>query len=604
MKRICSLIFAVLILVSLLASCSNAPAQPTEPQDSTTAVDTPVDTTNDAAQEEPVEEPQEPAEEPQEPAEEPQEPAEEPEQPAEEPVDTQDLNEMGFPAGYAPETMPYPICELGDVTLEYWRSIDDPILQRPGEPFSENLAYAKAEEITGVQIEWNIMNAQTFAQQYSLMLVSEEYPDIAYGGTYTGGADAAIDDGVYVDLAPYAETHAPNYMRWVNLNAGNRKNSRTDSGYMPYFGLVYDHSQPSFAGCMIRQNWLDDLNLEMPDTVDEWHDVLVAFRDNKTGGVAPFDLSKDGFTSMNFLEGAFNIASMQTCGLVVVDGEIQSSFRFDTLRQYLETISQWYKENLINRDFPAQGWRIDADRLANDENGITGGMYTNAGYYYANLNMCDPATYWALMPLPTADGIERHVYNKGEFSTGLGSVSGGTSVFASSDYVEEAIRWLDFWYSEEGYMLSNYGIEGTTFEYDENGEIKLCDGYVLNNPDNLSTSVAQALYLVHNGPCVLIVARDEMFADEAGLKYNELWDNYGDWNISGSISMTVEEGEAMGTMATDIDTYVDEFCVKVIAGEQELNDESWNNFQEQLTKMGMDEVIAIQQAAYDRFLAR
>ena len=199
------------------------------------------------------------------------------------------------------------------------------------------------------------------------------------------------------------------------------------------------------------------------------------------------------------------------------------------------------------------------------------------------------------------DGIDRKIYSMGEYTAA--TMGSGAVVFADSEILEEAIRWCDYRYSEEGYMTTNYGIEGETFYYDEDGNPMLMD-LLVNNPEGLSMGFAQEIYLVHNGSVIFLLDREENQVPESGIIYNDIWRKFGEWNLTGTLTFTPEEGEEQARLANDLTTYISEFVCKIIMGQMELNDQTWGQFQDQMTAMGLDRVVEINQAAYDRFLKR
>ncbi len=600
MKTKWTMLVAVMLLLSMLCSCAAKPA--TTPSTGTPDTTTPTEPADESADEPTAEPMDESADEPA-------------NEPVDEPADSTTggsangaalPDETGdIPRGMAENTIGFPICEPGEITLEYWRSAGEYVLKTEV-PFSDNYAWAAFEEATGIHVDFNLFSAQNYATQYSLMLTSQDYPDVAVGGSYSGGGEQAVEDDVYVDLANYVEEYAPNYLRWVNLTEGNRKNAYTDSGIMYTFCQVYDRTQSAFLGYAIRQDWLDDLGLQKPATINEWHDVLVAFRDEKTGGAAPLDIGMTGFSSYAFLEGAWNVSGSGAfaggeLGLIQKDGVVSSSLQSEGFRSYLETMRSWYVEGLICRDFPAV-WLYDADRLAAGESGMIPMFYTQAGDYFSLIGQAPEDAYFTLLDQPVLDdGTERHIYGLGEYSAGLQYAQ--AVVFADSDILTEAIRWCDYFYTEPGYMMSNYGVEGVTFNYDENGHPRLTE-LVANNPDIPGIGNSMEYYLIHNGNVVFLLDREEDQQSAEALTYNELWNDRGDWNLSGLMSYTAEEGEERSALATDLGTLVTEFTCKVIMGETELNDDSWNTFQSQLKQMGLDRVIEITQASYSRYLAR
>lgn len=586
MKRIPALLLAVLLLLTLLVGCGDTTTTTPPADGQTDATDTPTTPGEPTA-----------------PAENDTADAETPANTTETPTNDQfDADaDTELPKGFA-EGSVFPICDDGEITLEYWRSANDQTLQAPGEPFADNYAWAEIEKNTGIHVKFNLFSGGAYATQLSMMFASQDYPDaanvIAYN--YYGGWEQAVDDEIIVDLAQYKED-IPNYLRWVNLTVGNRKNAYTDTGMMPTFGMVYNHAQNAFYGYTIRQDWLDDLGLEMPDTIEEWDEVLKAFKENKTNGAPPMDLNSTGFSPMNFLEGAFNVSGETQAGLIVVDDVIHSSFRDQGFRDYLELMHGWYANGMIDPDFTSIPFMWNSTRLANGESGIVPAMYTQVATYCADAGMAPEGCYLAIMPQPTVSGYDRKVYHNGKYSSGLAPNS--DIVFADSDFVEETIRWIDYRFSEEGYMITNYGIEGVTFHYDENGVPQLED-LLVKNPDGMSAGFAQEYYLIHNGAVVFLLPREENQASEEGRKYNELWAGYGEWNLTGNLTYTIEESEQRGPLVTDLTTYINEFVGKVIMGMTELNDATWAEFQNQLTTMGMDTVVEITQAAYDRYLKR
>ena len=600
MKRALSLILVLLLCAGLMAGCSSSPAN--VPADDQTVSDAPsAPAENKAPAEEPAEAPaEEPADEPAgAPVDEPTaEPTEEPvEAPAEEPAE----EEYYMVKGFAENTIGYPICEDGEITLTMWHMTYPQILERKGEPMGENFVMPELEKRTGINVEYVVNSYFTYDQQMSLAIVAEDYPDMAHHIGYAGGLEQAIEDEVTIDLAPYLETYAPNYLRWIEMTEANHKAAYTDTGRVTGFAQCYNHPQNSWLGYGVRQNWMDELGLEMPTTTDEWHDVLLTFKESKTGGEPPLDIQKDGFTPGNFIEGAFNIDGAKELSMIQKNDVIETSYRSEGLRQYLEMMHSWFAEGLIDRDFVSLEGFFNATRMANNWSGIVPVMYTQAGSYVSDTNMAEAGTYMTLMPYVEVEGIERNIYNKGKYSAGMGS--GGAVIFDTCEHKEEAIRWFDYRYSEEGYMLTNYGIQGVTFDFDENGQPYQLE-LLTNNPDGLNIGDAMECYLLNGGAGIFWLEREEAAANDEGRRYNELWSASGDWNLTGTLSYTAEEGEARGTKATDIETYASEFICKVIMGDIELNDSTWAEFQDTLTAMGIDEVIEIAQTAYNRFLER
>ena len=146
-------------------------------------------------------------------------------------------------------------------------------------------------------------------------------------------------------------------------------------------------------------------------------------------------------------------------------------------------------------------------------------------------------------------------------------------------------------------------VQRVTFNYDENNR-PVHTELLARNPEGMAPSAAQQRYLIHNGFVLLMLDRLEDNLDEYGREYIELWADRGIYNIVGNLTYTPEEGERYSVILSDMQTYVEEFAVKCIMGELEINDSNWETFLRIMEEMREDECRAIIQSAYDRYLNR
>ena len=72
--------------------------------------------------------------------------------------------------------------------------------------------------------------------------------------------------------------------------------------------------------------------------------------------------------------------------------------------------------------------------------------------------------------------------------------------------------------------------------------------------------------------------------------------------MPGALTMTTEESTSIATEVTAIDAQVSEMVTKFIVGQESLD--NWDSFVATLNSMGLEHVLEVRQAAYDRFLAR
>jgi len=168
---------------------------------------------------------------------------------------------------------------------------------------------------------------------------------------------------------------------------------------------------------------------------------------------------------------------------------------------------------------------------------------------------------------------------------------------------EKIVRWLDLAYSEEGHMLFNFGIEGESYTIVD-GKPKYTD-LITNNPDKLTFKQAQARYMRshYGGPFVQDV---EAFLQQ--MKYPEQLESLEIWSQAKNelqlplMTLTAEESSALASIMNDVNTYSEEMIVKFIMGVEPI--EQFPEYVENLKRFGIEEAIAIQQAALNRYMNR
>jgi len=488
----------------------------------------------------------------------------------------------------------------GDVTFDVWWGMYEGAAPYISD-LATNIAWSNVIKRTGINLHFISQPTATESEQFNLMIASQDYPDIIKGaGTlYSGGVDKAIDDGVYLRLNDLIEKYAPNYMRRLREPDDCTRDAMTDSGNM-IFAQIYNRRQAGFFGPLVRQDWLNDLGLEVPSTIAEWETVLTKFKDEKTGGAGPLQFSYSGFNFGEVFAGAFGIGgSGEGSAMILVDGKIQYSFLLPEMRDYLETMNRWYKSGLIDQEFMTRGFLLYAETslLANNELGAFVSFFNQAGTFYRdNGVVADDDFFLSLAPIPSL--------NKGEQPTvGLRmsrAAAGQGAITTACEDPVLAVKLIDYLFSDEGALLANYGLEGETFEYNDEGKPILSD-LIIRNPDGMTASNAQFIYLIHNGPMFFYLDREEDVLDEEGKKYITLWDLPYPRTITG-LSFTADEGTEKATIMNDINTLVSENVIKFIIGEKSFDE--YDAFVNQIKSMNIERVIQIYTNAYERYLNR
>lgn len=367
-------------------------------------------------------------------------------------------------AQFAPYEWPLPLTEDG-ATFSISMMIN-PQLASYFAGYEDNPSWQEYSKRTGVNFEFQNISAMNIGEQYNLMFASGDYPDIMHSGLsyYSSGADAAVDDGVILDLAPYLEEYAPNYLYWVD-KVGGFANITTDEGYRPGFVHILDTPSITRSGPVTRGDWMEALNIDTPSTIDELHDMLLAMY-REYGAQCEFDASASAFSGAWGTNLTISTFPSVSYPIYQVDGQVVYGPVTDEAKDYLKTMKGWLDEGILYKDFATRtsnfGTISDfAAGVFSYYNGDTDALAT-AGSYFTDPNA-------TIVALPYAVRQEGDVIPFDGYHTSTSTLTGqGTfSITSSCPDVELAVSVLDWRYSEEGSFLFNYGIEGISFEYDE-----------------------------------------------------------------------------------------------------------------------------------------
>jgi putative aldouronate transport system substrate-binding protein len=196
----------------------------------------------------------------------------------------------------------------------------------------------------------------------------------------------------------------------------------------------------------------------------------------------------------------------------------------------------------------------------------------------------------------------------------------GAAITTACKNVEAAVRLLNYDFSDEGYILANFGIEGKSFTWDNSrpsttlpsgaahqGYPRYTD-FIMNNPE-FSRDVAMSVYLrvglmsyAFKGP-EFLEQRDNL-PEQNGPLGRALWAASSDRNIIPQVSPTQAESTEYGRLMTDINTYVDEMTFKFIMGVEPINEARWNEFIQTQQRLGIARAMEIMRTQIDRYNKR
>lgn len=497
---------------------------------------------------------------------------------------------------------PFPLSE--PATLTAWAMWIPGIEQYVSSPM-ETAVFKEMNQRTNVTLEMSLASSpETAMTEINLIIASGDYPDLINNlqGYYSSGLDSAIEQEVIVDILDY-EDIMPNYFAKLRERDA-MEDATTEDGHI---GVVYQISKGSDtvqSGLTLRKDWMEELGVDAPTTYDELHDLLMQFKD-KYNVSQPLYVPKSGTPDTMFdgfgteLDYVMNNEMGSAPWNYVDNGnglDVVFGFMDDSYFDILELMHNWYSDGLFSADYLNNNYNVDADNLTSGDFAclFATEQSLNAGNTFQ-------AHMWDAYPNVSLDG------GKIRFSSETTSAiaAQGYSITTTCENKELAAQWLDYQYTDESYLLNNYGLEGQGFEYNDQGEPALTD-LIMNNPDGIPQAYTQFIYLSVTGSFYLDNDRFKSNYCEEAKACNDVWqsayDYYDTPYNTRAISLTTEETERYAQIFSDISTYCNQAIAEFITGQNALTQESFDAFRENLTTMGIDDCQAIWQDAANRYV--
>lgn len=477
-----------------------------------------------------------------------------------------------------------PIVEK-EITLKWWY----PVAPDGLSTWADSEVFKELKKRTNINIEFEIPSNNP-AEQYTLMMSSGTMPDIvthAWFG-YGSSADDAIDEGVYVDLTEYYDKGwLPNYKNVIETSDVDGY-VRSNSGKITYFANVRTpglERQPSYVGPIVRKDWLDKLGLDIPETIDDWYTMLKSFK-TALNVKKPLSMKAEGYDWTYTFMNAYGIND----GYTVENGKVIYGPADKRMLAYVTEMNKWYREGLLV---------LEAQDEKNYYNDTTGSW--NHGFY-----LLETWKKQAVDPNYNAIGVPYPVLKSGDTinvtycDEKAASYGQGTFITTENKYPVETVKMFDYLYSEDGILLTQYGVEGVTYEKGSDGKPVFND-YMLKNP---------------NGKTFLEMIKSQTFPNIVndwrielqGFAENEIdaltvqWAKVKDANTLPRLDYygSAEDIAKVNKVGAQINQYARQKIKEFINGTADLS--TWDAYIEQLNEMGLEEITKITQSKYDAFV--
>jgi len=362
----------------------------------------------------------------------------------------------------------------------------------------------------------------------------------------------------------------------------------------------------------IYKPWLDALGEDIPTTTEELYQLLKKVKETDLNGNDKHDeipmLGDTGDYKNYFsaLMNSFEYAAGIDTTNITDDGEVYAPFVTDAWKNGLAYIEKLFDENLII----SEALTMDS---AQANTLLTGGEQMVFAFVQYTPIAGDPNkdNYISILPVEGPDGVRWSSY-------GATSASPRFVVTANCKNVDAAFRLGDLLSSVSIGIQSRFGKEGVDWAYakdtDITGLVPTVDGFdpsivMLDNDSNWAAEIQNncwrqaGVYVRTYG-----IANGRMISPETITPFNKACYDaqkmYQDAALHpkydpSKLNFNEEEMEVLADIADALKKYREEFQANVFAGNIDL-DKEWDNYIAELDKIGLDEWIAVYQAAFDR----
>lgn len=486
--------------------------------------------------------------------------------------------------------------EAGEGT-KITKDVFEPTMLLQGYDFDSMSVFQEAFKYTNVKPKAYIAVTADAGTAFDTMLTSSEgMADISVASV--SKINTAAVEGAFIPLDSLIDEYAPNIKAYFEQYPEYKAACLASDGKLYVIPTTYDTI--ASEGFFIRKDWLEKLNLEVPTTVDEYYNVLKAFKTQDPNGNGkadeiPFFQRGKTWNSLTQLWGAY------PRWYVDENNKVHYGWTEDAMKTAMENIVKWNKEGLIDPEL-ATRQNAREDLLGNNLGGSTHDWFSSTGSFTKTVKESHKGEAWAenfdfsaIMPPADSNGDVKEIYSRPLMR------GSGWAISSSNEYVVETIKYFDWWFTEQGKLSYWYGAEGKEYTKDADGNVTFTD-LVMDSKNGVPMYMRDIGQLEQGAPMSM---KAEMAGMTEGAKEGfAMYESEVDIKAQfPTFTYTAEEIAERDPLATAVTTFVEETTAKWFAGDTELNDAAWDAYISKAKELGVDRLIEIHQQAYDRFVS-
>ena len=480
--------------------------------------------------------------------------------------------------------------------------------------------FKRLEEATNVHIEWTAIQSDQWGDKITLTMSNPKtLTDFIFSADFSdSNLLRYADQGVIIALEDYIDNNMPNLKAVFDKYPEYRTMCTDTEGHI--WGLPWieqlgaNKTAIQTVGNMsfINTKWLNFLGLEMPTTVDEFEQVLIAFRDNAAalqsefgieGSIIPMScIFNDGDQDPGILINGFGegYGDMDKGRHIAVtnDRKVICAATQEGFKKGVEWLHQLYAEGLIDPECFTQEWSTYVSK------GKAGRYGVCFSWDVANV---DNLTDWEPLPALTAD-VTNITPQNGSFTSGFNR--GRCVVTAKAANPALVCAWLDQMYDPMQSPQNNWGTYGEEDEFDIFEMSTNADGEPMlkHAPLGDASPVEVREAECVGGPLAVLDEYYDVYVtcpDDAQYRLDWIEQIYTpDMNndyVYPNVFMSIEDTTQVSNLEADLSTYINTCKADWIMNGMASG--SWEEYLSKLEAYGLSDYLAIMQKYLDAYHA-
>ena len=483
--------------------------------------------------------------------------------------------------------------------------------------------FKEYEKRLGIKFDATTYDTTQWDSKLTLLFASDELPDILVrmGMTASDVLNYA-NEGYLLDFSQYLD-FMPNLTRIMEEYPEYAATIRNEDGSIYAFSTLNTRTASAIlTPTFISTVWLENVGMDVPETLDEFYEVLTAFKEQDANGNGdpsdeiPMGLAGESrYQSELRILWAHGIYSTNYVYHLMVDedGKVVLGDTTENYKDFLKYMNKLYSEGLINEDAYVVASSELSERVLANTVGVA------LGWSKAKFPGVVEEDWYQMISLTSEK------YNPGKVAVISSRVGTTFDLAASADteHPEEIAKFIDYLFTNEGALSATNGYEGITFDFVEvNGagvvdHTNYSEGYETNEKYRQQKAVALSafpLYVTNAGTIYemldntpteeLLTGKCYELAGLNALKEVPLREE-GVEVLSDypTVIFTEEEATVRSSLYTDITNYLMNIKAQYIIGDMDI-DATWDEHLAKLNEMGLERLLEIEQAAYDRYITK